>query len=421
MRHSCPYGFVVPNNVNDTRITLIGNTGCALACISPYFTPDEWIQENNEILICSALGSSFPFIFLVTWIFDKTKSKQYIFVSMGVCTCIVSLINIISSSILPLENRFCINSAVPILVFDGINICIVQAVSNAYFSLAVAFCWAVQAIDLFFRVSVGMKNTDKYRLYYMITIIVPPAIPVGIALQSGKMGYPRTNLNCGMIPDNNYDIYSLFIPFLAMTIVVLVLTSMVLIKLTIVVTNKNLNRSSSLWDTIKVFRTSILSLLVFLLYFIVIVFTRALKYQSQSQTDKYMNEWTDCMFDSFYQGTDWKSVCGTRPKGRTPLSIFSILHVFAFGIGIFYSLIHLLSKSVFLIWTRRGNAVLTCFRAKNNLQVVRQDSVIASVGNLYRAISSKSLSRHTFASGKVQPTHTPRKYVLSQKISVKER
>ena len=399
MPHLCPYGFVAPDNLNDTGITLIGTTGCALACISPNFTEDEWMQENNEILICSALGFSFSFILLITWIFDRAKSRQFIVVSISICICVVSLINVISSSILPLEKRFCRNSAVPISLSDGFNICMVQAVSNTYFSLSIAFCWAIKALDLFLKLRVELKNTDKYRWYYLITIIIPPAIPVCVALQSDKMGYHIGNLTCTTTSNNNFDIYSLYIPFLYITIIVLILSFLIFMKLTMVVNNKNLQRVHSLKDTWHVFRTSILSLIVFLLYFIVLIFARAAKYQLQTQQDKYMNEWTDCMFDSFYKGTDWKSICGIRPQGSTPLWIYTLLHIFAFGIGIFYSLIHLLSKSALLIWIKRWNRILRSLQSRLGIFKMRRNSISLSFRPLHqRGFSSKLPSRQRLGS-----------------------
>ena len=403
----CPYSFIEGQDFDDSGIIWIRNTDCALKCKTAFFTSDEWEYENNEILICSALGFSFTIIFLVTWIFDKSKAKQYLVICQGILVASASAVNVATSATSPFEKRYCRNAAVTIDASDGWNICNTQAFSNAYFGVAIACCWTFQALDLYLKLN-QVRTSTRYSRVFLFSICLIPLIPIVGVGQYGIFGYERDTLTCSFSGQQNLDIFAIYIPLTIFSTISLILMILVFFSLMKVIHTSNHNKKS-FRDTWRLFRTSILSLIVFLLYFIVLITARAQRYQMKKQANDYMNEWTDCMFDSFYKGTDWKSICGIRPKGRIPLWIYSILHVFAFGIGIFYSLIHLLSKSVFSIWVARWNHI--CMLSRIPSLIFRKQSPVLSSNQSIVSMLQASLRRVS-----LRPKHPG---ILSKTLRVK--
>ena len=159
----CPTGWVVPDKF-DSRTIFINDTGCALGCLSPYLTQDEWNSYNNIRSVSSWIGFFMMLFLVITWIADKSRRSQYLIPAFGLYTLLTNFVNIIIS-LYTLEEAFCVTNAVPMDKSDGSTLCAAQTMMNLLAAHGSISIWIVTAIDLYLRLVRGYRSTIHLRNY----------------------------------------------------------------------------------------------------------------------------------------------------------------------------------------------------------------------------------------------------------------
>ena len=198
--HSCPKGFVIPDNPYDSRVIWVPNgNGCARGCHFPgYFS---WLNDT----ILSLIVSIVPWIGLIlistvifSWLCDRQRFVQqylaFLFISLSALFTLSILITGSFKTTTLGKNgmsTFCHDNATEVDQSDGINVCIAEAGIVTFCMLSITFCWTMQSIQLFLNVvwNRGHRQSirsDKRRIALNLFIIL--VLPLGAVLFGGMKG-----------------------------------------------------------------------------------------------------------------------------------------------------------------------------------------------------------------------------------------
>jgi len=310
---------------------------------------------NSTLFIHTFSIVSLPFVFILlfTWISNKEKRKQYLVICLAFCGGISALLSMLAYRI-PWFKRNCSSNAVPLDYSDGFSNCALQGLSYVYFGLATSVCWMNQSIDLYLKIVLGMRSTDKYKVIYIASIFLFPLIPLIYVITTKSFGYARGDPVCWITSKSspNLDIYVWYAPIAVMTFVGLSCMCVVLYQIVLSVLNTSTNKSIGSTDLISVVRTPVLFVLTFLSFFLSLVAFRADLYVSTNSTSSRVSNWTECVFSNYDGISDesYLSVCGAYVK--TKLSVATAMWAFICvgGQAAMVALVYLPNASVFKIW-----------------------------------------------------------------------
>lgn len=325
----CPKGFVIPDDPLDTETTWVPNSGCAVACKTPYWTDDEWAAWNGISGAMAIIGLPFVLLFIITWLSDAKRKKQYLvicFVTMsGTATLIFFIVHFI-----PFDQKFCRNNAVGLNSNDGPNICVAESIILQYTAVACCLAWLMQCIDLYIKLVVGKKYDWAWRLYIAI-IFIGPVLPTAsfgnmrIAGYGGRLPWCFVNLAAHKQGDvnENVDAGLFYLPILIITVfgVLIMVRVMIFIAMTIgkssisstrvasgdedsVRSNNSpsLGLSGKLRGQLNALRTPILFVSLFLVVWVTLFSFRGQNYVNQSKWQDSFIAWVGCIFKSFTSG-----------------------------------------------------------------------------------------------------------------------
>ena len=353
MYSKCPTGFVIPTNKYDSRIQWIGYTGCAFSCRLPIWSESQFDKFDNLYTYLSILSLPFIFLLLFTWIINKEKRKQYLVICLAFSAGMNALLSMLAYRI-PWSQRSCSSNAVPIDFSDGFSTCVLQGLSYLYFGLTISVCWMNQSIDLYLKVVLGMRSTDKYKVHYITSIFLLPLVPLIYVASTKSIAYAKGDPICWVVSSSipNLDIYVWYAPIAVMTFVGLCCMTVVLYKIVLSVIKTSTNKTIVSTELISVVRTPVLFVLSFLSFFLSLVAFRAEFYTSEKLINARVIDWVQCVF-THYDGISDESyipLCGSYVK--TNLSVTTAMWAFicVAGQAALVALVYLPNGSVLKIW-----------------------------------------------------------------------
>jgi hypothetical protein len=348
---TCPKGFVIPDDPLDEDIEWIPNSGCAVACKTPYWTDDEWVAWDGISGAMAIIGLPFVLLFLVTWLSDSKRRKQYLvlcFVSMsGLATLVFFIVHFI-----PFDQKFCRNNAVGLNQSDGANICVAQAVILQFTAVACCLAWLMQCIDLYIKLVIGKKYNWIWKVYVAIIFLAPilPTTSFGgmrVAGYGGRLPWCFVNFKAS----DDIDAGLFYLPILVITIigVLIMVRVMVHIAMTIGKTSigshrvasgdedsirstnsSSLGFSGKLRAQMSVLRTPILFVALFLVVWVTLFSFRGQNYVNQTKWQDSFVDWVGCVFQNFVSGDQVRTFLFFILKHivvcKPPLTNFRILH-----------------------------------------------------------------------------------------------
>eukprot|EP01041_Mallomonas_annulata_P006528 gene6528-13214_t len=350
----CPEGFVVPDDPDPIRTGWIPGSGCAFACHYPSFTLDEWKVFDTEIKVISWIAFPCALFFLITWLTDKDRRKQY----LVVCFAAYSGLNAFMLAVLScmdMDKAFCKSNSVGYDKSDGITFGNAAAVIAVLSSIGTTTSWCALSIDLFLKVGMGYRSTSNLKPVFLAFLIL---LPLGcfIAALLNDFGFANVFPLPFISAVNDTDTYYFFIPNAILTIIGMLAMVAVIFKIVDSIRRNSSGGKLNLKSFLAKFgmlRTPLIFCICFLILMITYLSNRIDQYKNTPTFIESLISLVTCIF-TVYDGTDkWKETCGAVPKQRLQVDQVAWLVACITGQSILISMIYLTSPSVWKMWSQR--------------------------------------------------------------------
>lgn len=214
----CPAGFVIPSEPLNSNILWVTGTNCAQSCLSPRYTTNEWKDFTLISIIIPAIALPVALFSVLSWFVDKNRLKKYLVLCFSLPHAIACLWFVVVSSY-PIDERSCSSNAVPVTNEDGATICAIESIIGLYCLFSGSIAWCIQAVDLFFKIVMGRK--ESYHHIYLAIIILLPLIPVLYLGISKNYGFNRELPYCLVSSkgSESLDIALYYLPMLISTFI----------------------------------------------------------------------------------------------------------------------------------------------------------------------------------------------------------
>ena len=155
------------------------------------FTESDHNNNRHITLISSAIGLPLISLVILTWVTNKTRlRKQYLIFAFVCLSALFTLSTLIMSASVPIERQLCHDNATETDLTDGVSVCAAEGAIIMYCGLAVAFCWCVQAMELYVKMVLKGRGRKRVVIHFVV-ILVFPAVSVAYAVVSNSLGYGR--------------------------------------------------------------------------------------------------------------------------------------------------------------------------------------------------------------------------------------
>jgi len=267
---------------------------------------------------------------------------------------------------------YCKTNAVGYDNTDKPNFCSAQALLIAFAAVGTAMTWAMLAIDLFLKVVVGYRSTQKFRLLFLgIPILITGALLVlGSQNRYGAIGQLPF---CFVVRDG--DLGVVYIPILVGTVVGACCMGTVVFTIVRSIIRTREQSVSVLPDgrsfipagesaamaVVKKFHMIRIPLAFILEFIFVLAAYQTFRwslYRNYYALVSSAQDFTACVFKA-YDGTNgWKSSCGPHPGKRISPQFSGFALFCVAGQSIMLGSIYLLNPSVWTYWGKCLGVVL---------------------------------------------------------------
>lgn len=336
----CPYSMTVPEDPHNDVVWIDG-TGCALACPFPFYTKQEINEQYGAYLASQWTSVLMMGIANYNYFVLTSPAKRNLYYGMMmVCITLLSVLNVLVMSGRKDNEIICENDSTWYSKHDATDSalsfsCAFTGVFNLWYDWMLYFIFSCQAIELWLRVVLSMKDITFLRKVYIgvnlfITLFfILFNLFYGNSDVVGKGGF---QLMCTWANTNNdYQYYYTTIPHIIVYTISGALTTHSLYTLYKIATATSSQSFEKLWNS---FRAIILGSAAVTFTFPFILFY-ANTYYGYTNLDVLVDnlvEWIVCLIVNFKSEDDheYLSTCGMYPSERVPSYLFYILF------GIFY-------------------------------------------------------------------------------------
>jgi hypothetical protein len=376
----CPKGFVIPDDPSDKSVVWVPGTACALACLRPSYTEDEYKIIFRLRKYSPLVGLLLLLVTLMGLLFYKSRrpnTRYHLIISVVVISIIQSAI-FVALSVVDNEKLFCRNNTSGYDYTDGYNLCALESCTWVYFSLATSFAWALQILDMFFTIVLNL-DTKNHWIFQLPIVFLSPAVSVIFLLVRGVQGYGGLYTHCITNYDHRHDDMAIFFTPIVICIGFSILLSCVILCRLLDIkwrargrqgdpneentgnTEENNNAQSTIGHDsylarIRLFRcfkrSSIISFLrtfrlpvMFLINIMIILApTTILRYEIYVNEKKWMKdfeEWTKCVFRYYNGKTDssWIEMCHEHMSSRLDFNSICWAVISSLGQSIFLAIL----------------------------------------------------------------------------------
>lgn len=334
----CPGPYlVIPDNPHIHGVRYIPGTPCAVSCkATGLYSLDEMRSFYTMLLVVSCFSVVGVGIFLTVWLTDKNRRKQTLIIAFGVLNFIMAFYNLgfnINMLLRGVASVHCHDNSTSVTALDGVNSCTVQIFVILYFHHAMYLTWMCIAIDVFLKVILNIKKSDKYIKFMLAAILLLPCIPVillAVVYPHAMSGWTEFGVcwTFGSGTDVDYNIF--VIPALVIVSIGSAFMAAVLFHILFI------NKGKDVLNTIKI---PILFVTFFLINFISILQFRLTFPALWIKTAKSFPEFFTCLLINFDGIPSSIDKCGTHIKTRIPPSATAWFLFCFVGEGVFFSLI----------------------------------------------------------------------------------
>ena len=345
----CPPGFV--SNAVQRHLLSLDPSSCLISCYeNPYYKSMEWSDFNNQIQGFTISGIVLTIILLCTYLGNRKLRNNYLVLCVSIIFAFSAIISLVQST-KPFKSRFCSSEFRWIDSSSGINACSLQSFSHQY-ALHVGYIyWTVQALDVFIKICLQIRNTEDYiGLYFILVFGLPFSSIIYIAL-TGSFGFVEIYSMCFIDIDKNIDIIAIYFPMIACLCIGISLLGCTFLKITRN-TSKITRRRPRIQETLRVFQSSLYFLFSFFLIYILLIIDRSILYDYQHDIKDKYDEWKRCILNNGASSLNPEELCGSHPSGRFSKNLVTMFLFLVIGQSILFSCVHLCTRNVFLTWIR---------------------------------------------------------------------
>jgi hypothetical protein len=325
---------------------------CAVPCPSPEFTRAEWATTDRLFVAMNTLSLLMALFLWITIVVFPSKRRQtntLMFTTAVLGFAVVNTIVIMGTNGRP-SNVSCKNATQRYEQADG-GLCIFQAVTLFYFSLAGLFFWAATSLDLFVPIVLEYKLSIATRAIFNRVYIAigwgVPALLVAIATGSKSFGggdgiMPYCSF-AGII-DKDIDWQTYYWPI--MSTVGLGCIFMVSVMYNIArSTWRTRNSSTNAWwrSQLRPFTFLVVFIVLFLILFV-------WRFYIPARVDAYQEsgiDWVRCLILELSADK-----CGDKPRLTPPLGLWYIMNLGVSAQGFLTSLIYGTQPDIYVLWAR---------------------------------------------------------------------
>ena len=318
-------------------------------CRSPILSVSQWRSQKELGLVASSLGLALIVILLVSWLISiqrraKSKNTEVLVTIYAISSMATTLTLLISSSQNP-EDIFCHSNTVPITYKDGFTFCSFQSVVITYSSLVNNLAWLMLAVDLFMKITLGIKEAKKFLVYVIPIILILPAISMSVLLVNHGEGYTVSTQRCFYANINgakyqryndlrdDQDIAFFFIPMTIFTSV----GSLLMIVVVYSTINIMRDSMSNFWVVLNLLKTPFAFVLFSDLVWLSLIVSRFQYFRTSPAVRTALKSWIQCIFYNFDEDNLMHfQICGHRPS-----------NIYAFG-PIQWQFLCLCGQSIFM-------------------------------------------------------------------------
>ena len=328
---------------------MYNDTNCAYACKSNFFTEEQWSRKLAATQSFGCTGFVLSSAFLLLWLLDRERRRQYLVITIGVFTWFSSLGEVVTAG-LSYERKFCESPAIPLDMTTSASPCTVQGSLLQLGSLGSAVAWLTLSLDLYFKI-VLEKNTSStgWMVGFMTLNLSIPLAATFLLIGLKAFGYNYGYGYCFFNSAAPFYVYYITIGAPLVLIAVIGILAMIAVFVKIVRSTIKVRRGSSSEEQ-KIFRDLILSLKVPVLFcslflvlsLSVIILLIDISLKRDSVVGPAIKEFDQCVFkhwDSLLGDRSWQSACGKK-VAKTYRSNMWLLFCVT-GQSIFISLIFL--------------------------------------------------------------------------------
>jgi len=345
----CPDGTVVPNK-KDPRTKWVPGTGCAVACKPPLFSLQEWDSFVLQGQIVAFVGLFLVTVFILTWVLDREKRKQYLVICFAAASCFGSVTSA-AISLVDFDEVHCATNAVPMDHTDGFTVCSVQMLTMVFCGIWTTAAWTLLAVDVFMKIVLGMRSTNQYKyVFYGILFVIPTCCVIG----ASQVNYQFV----GVVPfcwvNTPGDIAVVIAWMGGMTVIGAVAMASVVIRILMSLMSSATKDSSKMSDKINMVRLPLIFLVVFLILISSFMGYRINISLYADDVQEGLGSFLKCVFKNF-DGTQqsWKDACGEHPSNRFSEGLTEWVWFCFIGQSIIVSCIYLLNPSVWKFWLKK--------------------------------------------------------------------
>lgn len=347
----CPPGFTAPTEIDD-RTTMIPATNCAINCISPLFSLDEWDRFWQILRRASVAGVTLNVISLSVHLFLGDFKEEALVIAFILFAMLESVWGIAMFSIEP-EERLCYDATRVLDARDGGTMCAMQSVVQVYSVIGMTLCLAFEAVNWcvlddnrgFGDDPVKVEGSSSWTIRWrqLLAAVTLPIIPVIILLALGLQGYARNTMICFFNWRTGDQDLGVFFVWFFILVMIALFCSFLTIK----------QELSGKYHTKGKLGVSLH--IIFVLFFSIVWGLASI---SRFNNDKPMRDlqhhgvvWATCVFQN-YDGTDsYVAICGESPNGRPSKAAVEYATVTLFVASLFVSVI-VFPSTVALLYNR---------------------------------------------------------------------
>jgi len=193
----CPKGFGIPLNLTDPQLILIDDTHCAMECVAPLFSDNYYKHTSSFVILFNSIGCGTLLLLLSTLLLD-TKHPPLGYISLIAIFFSVSASCIIFYGyFIPMEQSFCASAYTTNSYHQGMNnFCNWQSLVMYWSGMGLIINWTVQMMNIFAIVCLNIRNTSKFKPYFIAIMFGVPTLLTINFWAKGLYGYSRGSLFC---------------------------------------------------------------------------------------------------------------------------------------------------------------------------------------------------------------------------------
>jgi hypothetical protein len=321
----CPAPLVRPDSIETP--TLSNATCCALPCEGTMVSKAQLNSLGVLQLALASAGLLLALFMVLTWGLFESKKRQYITFWFSFCSLMTSatLLAGVSASGANISATVCKDNATPhSMKVTGLTLCAVTSFTLLFFSLAECMWWAIQAIDLFRKIVLHQRDTDRSKMaYHLLAWAVPSLAVLGMLLRQ-RAGFAGPTPFCFFAGDTpvleQYVLYFFFVMFCFVLGSALMVSVLVTIyrHTSSVAKLEGSSKGDRLLKKYSLFRTPLTFVFMFIVVW-VIIFSYRLQGTLQEGTFRAQaSAWVDCLLANFAGGIDDPA---NDPKANTTMLV----------------------------------------------------------------------------------------------------